>query len=72
MNDKVSVCTTCPICHKKHFVEVDFEDYRKWKTEDIHVQDAFPYLSDDDREMLLSGICVECWNEYIKENDEEK
>ena len=69
MDDKVSVCTACPICHKKHFVEVDFEDYRRWKTENIYVQDAFPYLNDDDRELLVTGICKKCWEENIQEEE---
>ena len=69
MDNKVNICATCPICHKKHFVEVDFDDYRRWKTENIYVQDAFPYLNDDDRELLMSGICKKCWEENIQEEE---
>lgn len=34
------------------------------------VQDAFPGLSDEDREMLfISGICGVCWNEMFPDED---
>ena len=49
-------------------------DYWDWK-DGAFVQDAFPYLSAEVREMLISGICPSCWNNmfgggFIDEDEE--
>lgn len=56
----IDIITTCPICHKEHIISVKSEDYLEW-CHGVHAQDAFPYLSADEREMLISGICPTCW-----------
>ena len=55
-------------------VPVDPFDYEEWKVgnDRRHVQDAFPHLSIDDREFLLTGITPEEWNEYIGEEPDEE
>ena len=53
--------TTCPFCGKTHEVTVDAIDYLAWEVGDVLAQNAFPYLSADEREMLISGICPDCW-----------
>lgn len=54
--------TVCPICGKEHSTAIvksqDWWDFNHGK----HVQDAFPYLSVDDRELLITGIDAGCWN----------
>lgn len=35
------------------------------------VQEAFPQLSDDDREFIMTGISPNEWATYIIENDDE-
>lgn len=35
------------------------------------LQDAFPHLSDDEREFIKTGITKEEWDLYIKVDDEE-
>ena len=52
--------TRCPFCGHVHEVTVDAIDYLAWET-GTPAQYAFPYLSADEREMLISGICPECW-----------
>lgn len=64
----ISIFTTCPICGHENEIQVYPEDYLKWQAGAL-VQDAFPYLSADDREMLISGICPNCWDKMF--NDEE-
>jgi hypothetical protein len=39
-------------------------DYNKWMNGE-HVQNAFPYLNKDQREILITGIGPESWNERI-------
>lgn len=63
--------TRCPFCGKAHTVQVHGKDYRAWQ-EGKHAQDAFPYLSANEREMLISGICPTCWdNMFPPEEDED-
>ena len=51
----------CPFCGEVHTVTVDAIDYLAWENGDVLAQNAFPYLSADEREMLISGICPKCW-----------
>ena len=32
------------------------------------MNDLMPYLSKADREVLLGGMCNECWNEFWKDD----
>lgn len=60
----ITLTTRCPICGRTYEVEVLLQDYFAWEAGAL-VQDAFPYLSDDEREMLISGICPTCWDEMF-------
>ena len=55
------VVTRCPFCGEAHTVLVNEMDYYDWQDGKL-AQDAFPYLSADEREMLISGICPTCWD----------
>ena len=59
--EKITLITTCPFCGKDHEIEVWESDYLAWEVGDVLAQDAFFYLSADEREMLISGICPSCW-----------
>lgn len=61
---EVCVITQCPFCGHAHEVEVNETDYWDWQDGAL-AQDAFPYLSADEREMLISGIDSECWNKMF-------
>ena len=63
--------TTCPFCGKTTPVQIRrVADYRAWQDGEL-AQNAFPYLSADEREMLISGICPTCWdNMFDGEEDE--
>lgn len=71
---EVCVITSCPYCGKANEIEVNEMDYFDWDDGEL-VQDAFPYLSVEEREMLISGICPTCWNKmfgggFIDEDEE--
>ena len=66
------VTIECPICHHANEVMVNEEDYLAWAFDGELVQNAFPYLSADEREMLISGICPTCWDKMFDEDDEEE
>lgn len=63
-----TVDTRCPFCGKRHSIEVNEADYFDWQDGKC-AQDAFPYLSADDREMLISGICPTCWSKTFDAMD---
>ena len=62
----------CVFCGEMHEIWVSADDYWDWEP-DMHVQDVFPYLSPEEREMLISGICPDCWEKMFppEEEDEE-
>ena len=64
-----TVITCCPFCHKAHEVAVNEMDYLDWQDGKL-AQDAFPYLSADEREMLISGICPTCWDGMFGSDEE--
>lgn len=64
--------TTCSFCGKDYPVQFRrVADYNAWQN-DKHAQDAFPYLSADEREMLISGICPKCWADAFNEEEDEE
>lgn len=65
------VMTLCPFCGEMHEVPVNEADYWDWQDGAL-VQDAFPYLTADEREMLVSGICPNCWDKMFPEEEEEE
>ena len=66
----MDVLVTCPFCGNTYSVTVDFEDFFAWKHGLRLAQNAFPYLTPDERELLISGICPECWEKMFGEEDE--
>ena len=66
---EVCVFTTCPFCGHENEVEVNHMDYLDWQNGEL-VQDAFPYLSANEREMLISGCCPRCWDKMFWGDEE--
>ena len=64
------VTRPCPFCKRGHEVEVNESDYWDWD-DGVHVQDAFPYLSAGERELLVSGICPTCWDKMFGQMNDE-
>lgn len=61
---EVCVVTACPFCGHANEVEVNEMDYLDWQDGEL-AQVAFPYLSADERETLISGICHQCWDKMF-------
>lgn len=58
---EITIVTYCPFCNEAHEIQCNEEDYLDWQ-DGMTAQEAFPYLSANDREMLISGICPSCWS----------
>ena len=62
VKDKQLLGKKCPMCKTMNYVEVNTEDVAIWEEGSRDIQDTFPYLSADDREILVTGICTKCWD----------
>ena len=63
----VSYATQCPFCRRISTIKMTREGFDRWQS-GVHVQDAFPSMSIDDRETLISGSCGKCFDtEYRSE-----
>ena len=60
--EKVVLSIVCKECDKEIAITVNKIDYDNYLTGTINIQKAFPYLSDDNRELILSGICGKCFD----------
>jgi hypothetical protein len=63
---------TSMISGKVHSMElpgVTEEAYRRWLCSPTLIQDAFPHLSADQREFMMTGITPEEWNEAFGDDD---
>lgn len=49
-------------------IPVDIEDYARYQLGET-IQVAMPYLSDDDREFILTGIVKEEWDAAFTEDE---
>lgn len=62
-----TIITACPFCRHANEIAINEADFWDWQDGAL-VQDAFPYLSADEREMLISGICPNCWDGMFGED----
>jgi len=65
MNDSVSdtvLAVQCSMCAADHVIFVKMHDYIEWKNGAGFIQDLMHYLSNGDRELLISGICGQCFD----------
>lgn len=59
----ISIVRVCPECGEDHVVEgIDLAGFEAWATRKGKIQDMLPELSATDREILMTGICGDCWN----------
>jgi len=61
----MKIIKNCSICKVTHIIEVKDEDFDKWTHGEL-IQNAFPYLNIDQRELLISGLCGHCFDAFIK------
>lgn len=65
----VTINCTCSRCSTKIELSVDEKDIARYKSGEL-IQNCFPYLSADQREILISGICGTCFDELFAEPDD--
>ena len=61
-------CKHCGACYALNFNSSDMYD---WLSGTLPIQDALYYLSQNERELLLSGTCGDCFDKiFALDNDE--
>ena len=63
----------CVVCGKVHDpIILDAEKFYRWKSGEC-IQDVFPdsEMTKEQREILISGTCPECWDVLFPKEDEE-
>jgi len=68
MSAMIQVPTICPFCGSTTVVEVPLEQWNRWK-DGAMIQEAFPDLDADRRELLKTGICAFCWPKEDEEDE---
>ncbi len=51
----------CSECHEDYVLVVDADDFNGWQDR-THIQNAFPYLTANEREMIKTGMHGTCWD----------
>ena len=65
---KTVVKIPCEHCHKVYEIEVeenDLKEYVQPPHERRLIQDIFPYLTPQERELLISHTCNKCWKDMF-------
>jgi hypothetical protein len=64
---KMKSTVRCIYCNKDYDMLVDPADLTAWSEGEL-IQVALDYLSEGERELLLSGTCDTCWDEMYGED----
>jgi hypothetical protein len=76
VNNELSVtCRWCKQTHKidmsvcggSEQVEVALKNWQRG----MLIQNTFPQLGNDERELMISQTCAKCWEELFKETEDE-
>lgn len=59
---------SCCVCKVIEVIPVQEEDFIAWR-QGGYIQDIFHYLSADTREIMISGICGECYDKMFGEEE---
>ena len=65
----VVLTTPCIGCHQSTRMTLDTDKVKRWLN-GTHIQNVFPEMKPDDREVLLSGIHGPCWDEIFGGEEE--
>lgn len=61
---------TCFYCNEQNVIIVNVHDLTFWQSGEF-IQNAFPYLNPNQRELINTGIHPECWEKIFENHDEE-
>lgn len=59
------VLVECGMCETVYALMIDPDDLKRWRKGEL-IQTAMPYLSADQRELLISGTCGKCFDKMFE------
>jgi hypothetical protein len=59
----------CHVCDSEYAIFLKYSDYFAWKNREGFIQDLIPYLSDAERELLISNTCGYCFDKMFEPLD---
>lgn len=67
--ETIDMDVACNVCHDHFTLTVNTKDIIKWQQGTL-IQDALDYLSDDERELLISNTCGPCFDHMFADDEE--
>ena len=61
----------CFHCGDTSFIQLNISDLNRYQS-GSYAQDAFPYLTAEQQEIIISGTHPECWNELFGKDEEDE
>lgn len=59
----------CRHCGESYIVPISEQEYLNWIKKGTFVQDEFPKLDSNERELLISQTCGNCWNKIFNTDE---
>lgn len=71
-NNRHHVIKTCDCCGIRYDLYICYEDLFAWQNREGFIQDLMPYLTDGERELIMTGTCGTCFDlmfDALEENE---
>ena len=62
----------CRHCKKTNHIKLNKEQFLAWTTGGLLIQNAFPQLTPEERDLILMGFHPECWDIVFKRLEDGK
>ena len=59
----------CRHCRESYIVPILEQEYLNWINKGTSVQNALPELNPNERELLISQTCGNCWNKIFNTDE---
>lgn len=59
----------CVKCREPKTVSCTDDEYVAWKNSGALIQNAMPNVPKEERELLISGYCGDCWEKLFRAAD---
>lgn len=65
------IAAACSLCRRVSYIKVNQFDYFAWRN-GAYIQNVMSYLSPNQRELLISSTCEDCWKRAFEDEDEDE
>lgn len=66
----VSMKITCKHCGEQFNFNVSNDQFVKYMEKGDLIQNIFPEMNDDDKELFISRTCSKCWDEIFGDEED--